>query len=318
MGTLRELESENKTVHMYLASSGIIDLFIYDTLKQSCQATLESIIEVKTITQFHDMLDVINMSPFAADKWLVIIHYKAVKVLLKKWVAVFDSPTTRFLIKVKNYKEFKEFKELYPEVNDLYLSLIRHNEVMYLLKPYSGISEKLIDFVAKSYSREPEKIFELRKELQSGLEVPDRKAIVKLLGVSAGSINYFALQLLKDPPTTERGMLITYRHRVKTAYELGQAYNISTFRNFLLSAVKDIITIKELYLNGVIYDRIKNIPDCFDEQKLSRYNYYLDTINHIPMSRVMKLFISLKQCGVWRSQLDMVRFLYTYYGGIEQ
>lgn len=303
---------------MSMATSGIVDLYIYDKLKEVCKASLDSVIEVKSVSQFNNMSDVINMSPFIADRWLVIIDYKSVASVLEKKKGVLNVPTACFLIRVKNYKEFKKVKEMLPNVNDLYLTLIRSNEVSYLLKPFNGISESLIDFVAKSYSREPEKVFELRKELQMGLEVKDRRSIIKLLGASSGSINYFALQLLKEHPTTERGIKTIYRNRVRSAYDLCQAYGISTFRNYLLTAIRDIIAIKEMFLSGEIYNKINNVPDCFDEKRLSKYNFYLDTIKEIPYSRMMNLLVSLKKCGVWRTQIDMIQFLYYYYGGVNQ
>lgn len=315
MGTLRDLENSNKNVHMYLSKSSSIDLYIYDTLKAMCKASLDDIVEVKSNNNFNHMLEILNMDPFMADKWLITITYSSVKALLKKRVGILESKNACFLVKVKNYGEFKEFKDLYPNVNDLYLSVIRHNDVMFLLKPYN-ISESLIDFVAKSYSREPEKVFNLYRELVSGGEFNSRKSIVDVLGASTGSVNYFALQLLRDPPTTERGLKTTYRNRIKTAHDLASAYGLQTFKNFLTASVKDIIAVKDMYIAGDIYDKIKDVPDCYDAPRLSRYNPFLDTINQIPYARVMKLYITLKQGGIWRSHTDLLQFLYEYYGGV--
>lgn len=315
MGALKDLHNPEKTVHMCISNSGIIDIYVHDSLKSVCSATLDEIIDVNTKGDFSKMLQIVSMQPFSSNKWFVILTYSAVKSLLEKHKGIFDLDYVCFLVKVKNYREYKQFKEFYGNVNDLYLALIRYNDVKFLLEPYS-IPSSVIDFVAKSYSREPEKVFTLYTELKHGLVIETKKEVVKMLGASTGSVNNFAFQLLKEYPTTERGLKTVYKNRIKTASELSQAYGLATFRNFLMASVKDILTIKELYISGCIYDRIKNIPDVFNESKLSKYNYYLDTINRIPYDRVARLWLLLKKQGVWRSPLDLFQFMYTYYGGV--
>lgn len=316
MGSLRELSDENKNVHMLITNSGIIDLYVYDILKKRCSATLESVIEVESKGQFKDLLDLVNVQPYMADKWLFRLNYSKLKSSVSKNVGIFKSESSCFLISVKNYKDYKEFKELYPQVNDMYLSIIRKAEVFQLLYGYS-LSEKLIEFVAKSYSREPEKVFILKQALDNGMKISDRKGIVQVCGTSSGSIAHLAMQLLKDFPETEKGLTTVYRNRVKTIYELSQAYSLSSIKNFLTASVKDILDIKDLYMNGVIYNAIRDLPECYDEKKLSRYNFYLQSIIELPYVRVMNLYICLKESRAWRSSLDMLEFMYNYYGGVK-
>lgn len=315
MGALKDLSNPEKNVHMCMSNSGLIDIYVHDTLKELCGTTAEEIIEVNTKADFGKMLQLINMRPFSSDKWFVIMEYGKVKSPLQKAKGILESSYVCFLIKVKNYREFKEFKEFYEGVNDLYLALIRQKDVRFLLEPYE-IGDSVIDFVAKSYSREPEKVFTLYNELKNGLIVENKREVVKLLGASAGSITSFVFQLLKEYPKTERGLKTVYKNRIKTANELSQAYGLATFRNFIMSAVRDILTIKDLYISGTIYDRIRGLPEGFDEGKLAKYNYYLDVINSIPYARVMRLWVLLKRQGVWRSPLDMFQFMYSYYGGV--
>lgn len=316
MGSLKELHNEDCNVHMCMSTSGVIDIYVHDTLKNKCSATLEEIIDVNTKGDFPKMLQTISMQPFTMGKWFVIMTYSAVKSQLEAHKGILDSENACFLFKVKNYREYKSFKELYEKVNDLYMTVIRYKDVKFLLEPYE-IPESVIDFVAKSYSREPEKVFTLYTELKNGLVIENKREVVKILGASSGSINHFALKLLEEyNPTSERGLRTVYKNRIKTASELSQAYGLATFRNFLMASVKDIMTVKELYISGCIYDRIKGIPEVFNENKLSRYNYYLDTINRIPYERVARLWILLKKQGIWQSPLDLFQFMYEYYGGI--
>lgn len=324
MGTLRELTSNQKNVHMLITDSNIIELYVYDTLKKVCGASSDSIVEVNNSKEFSTILDLVNLYPLQADKWLFIINYSKIPKLVEKNKGIFESDSSCFLIKVSRYSDYKAFKEICPKVNDLYLSIIRQNEISYLLYEF-GLSQKLVDFVAKSYSRDPEKVFILRKELASGLKVQTQKDIVNICGTSAGSINYFAILLLADPPKTKRGFEMVYKRRISLAKELIDLYGVSTLRNYLSSTVYDILQIKILYMVGVIYDSIKDLPEItnakgelvYDEKRVSRYNMYLKRIiNEIPYSRILRLNLMLKQ-NRWYKQADMLEFIYNYYGGLE-
>ena len=312
MGTLRELEG-SKNVHMLITSSTAVEMYVYDKLKEQCHASLESVLTVNSKSSFSEMLELVGMQSYLSDKWLFVIEYSKVKASIKANVGIFESEEAEFLIKVNTYRDFKEFKELLPSVNDLYLSFIRRNEVMYLLSKYN-LSQKDIDFVAKSYSREPEKVFLFKKELDNGLVVNSQRDIVKLLGESTGSITSYALALLRDFPTTEKGFKTVCRNRIKTGKDLCEAYGVSSFKNFLTATIKDFIYIKELYMQGTIYNSIRDLPEVFDEKKLSKYNVYLRTlVNDISYSRLISLYSKLRESGRWVRNSDLLMFIYDYY-----
>ena len=312
MGTLRELEG-SKNVHMLITSSTAVEMYVYDKLKEQCHASLESVLTVNSKSSFSEMLELVGMQSYLSDKWLFVIEYSKVKASIKANVGIFESEEAEFLIKVNTYRDFKEFKELLPSVNDLYLSFIRRNEVMYLLSKYN-LSQKDIDFVAKSYAREPEKVFLFKKELDNGLVVNSQRDIVKLLGESTGSITSYALALLRDFPTTEKGFKTVCRNRIKTGKDLCEAYGVSSFKNFLMATIKDFIYIKELYMQGTIYNSIRDLPEVFDEKKLSKYNVYLRTlVNDISYSRLVSLYSKLRESGRWVRNSDLLMFIYDYY-----
>lgn len=312
MGTLRELEG-SKNVHMLITSSTAVEMYVYDKLKEKCHASLESVLTVNSKSSFSEMLELVGMQSYLSDKWLFVIEYSKVKASIKANVGIFESEEAEFLIKVNNYRDFKEFKELLSSVNDLYLTFIRRNEVMYLLSKYN-LSQKDIDFVAKSYSREPEKVFLFKKELDNGLVVNSQRDIVKLLGESTGSITSYALALLRDFPTTEKGFKTVCRNRIKTGKDLCEAYGVSSFKNFLMATIKDFIYIKELYMQGIIYNSIRDLPEVFDEKKLSKYNVYLRTlVNDISYSRLVSLYSKLRESGRWVRNSDLLMFIYDYY-----
>lgn len=326
MGSIRKLNDENINVHILLTSSSLSEMYIYDILKDKCKATRDSIFDVETKSGINNMLELVNVQPFLAEKWLFVLNFSKVKKTIKDNWGIFEVDTAEFLIKVKNYKEYKEAKELLGRlnVNDIYLTYIRRYDVEFLLNKY-GLSQKMLDFVSKSYASDTEQVFVLMKELDNGLQIENRKQIVDICGVSVGSLNYFALSLLKEPPTTVKGQKTVCRNRMKVAVELADTYGYSKMRNFLMACVKDILDVKQLYMIGVIYDKIKDLPDVmveneegekvpvYDEKRLSKYNMFLQSIIDIPYTRIVRLYLMLKKGGRWFKDIDMLNFIYKYY-----
>lgn len=313
MGSLNDLNNEEKRVHLLLTSSNLAEIYVYDTLKGRCGATLESVIEVNNASDFKGMLELVNIQPNLAINWLFVIKYSKVKSQLKKYKGIFSSDTSVFLIKVDNYKDFKEAKEIYSLVNDLYLESIKKNDVMDLLRGYK-LSPVVKEFVASSYYRDPEKVFTLYNELKNGAIIENSKDVVKLCGESMGSIQRFTLQLLEDSPKTEMFLKRSYKKRVNTLYDLCNAFSARTAYNYIKSSVKDILYIKILYLEGKIYDSIRDLPECFDEKKLVKYNYRLrDITQNISYDRILYLYNMLNNCGKWYNNQDGIAFLYSYY-----
>ena len=101
--------------------------------------------------------------------------------MLKTNKGIFESPNICYVIKVDRYKDFKEFKNGIGSCNDLYLSYLHREDIMYLLSGFS-ISEKLMNFICGSYSRDVDKVFELREHLLGGVEISTQRDVVNLVG----------------------------------------------------------------------------------------------------------------------------------------
>lgn len=322
MGSIRKLEGDIH-VHLLLTGSSLSEMYVYDILKKKCGANTESIYRVETKGDFNNMLDLLGVQPFLADRWLFVVNYSRVKALLKGKAGIFREETAEFLIKVKNYKEYKEAKKLLGMVNDIYLTSIRPYDVEYLLSGYN-LPKKLLDFISKSYYSDPEQVFILKKELDGGTVIAERRQIVDICGVSTGSLNSYAMSLLKEV-ATEKGRKTVCKNRIKTGLELADVYGFNKMRNFLLACVKDILDIKQLYLAGVIYDSVRDLPEIevemkdgskapvFDEKRLSRYGFYYKSIIETPYARILRLYLLLKKQGKWYKDIDMMNFIYQYY-----
>ena len=161
---LKDLKDTNKNVHLLYSPSSMCEMYVYDTLKGLYEANLDSIYTINSKSTFNSMLELINIQSYVSLKWIFVLEYAKVKSLIKKYVHLLSAPTSCFLFKVKSYAEFKEFKEVYPKCNDMYLSILRKNDILFLLDGYA-LSPKLVDFVASSYRRDPEKVFILKEKL---------------------------------------------------------------------------------------------------------------------------------------------------------
>lgn len=320
---LKDLSNPEISIHLVLSNSGKASVFIHDALKNTYKATLDSMYEIKTAKEFSLVSEMSAIQPYLADKWIFEINFPKVKNTLGKQLGVLESTTSCFCFFVNNYREFREAKELLSKngmkVNDLYIPIIRKSDVYYLLKDYE-LSEKVIDFIATSYARDPENIFELREYLAGGYEVNTQRDVVKLVGASSGSINSFIMLLFSKPPETERGLKMVFKRRIQMGVDLCNAYGVSTFRNFLNASVYDILQIKILYLQGKIYDRVgRDLPNGFDEARLGKYSFYLSRIkNEISYDSITRLYCMLQepQNVKWVSVQNMIEFIYQYYGGV--
>lgn len=318
MGSLKDLSSVSINKHLLLSTSGKIDIYVHDTLKKTYNASIDSIYKIESKQDYNSMLELVSIQPYLSDKWVFEIDYKKVKKFIFNKIGIFESETSCFCFLVQNYREFKEVKKELKECNDLYLPIIRRADSMFMMEGLE-VSEKIKSFVATSYSRDPECVFTFCENIRNGMEVNSQKDVVKMLGASSGSVVNFAMLLLADPPTTERGLKMVYRKRVQLGHDLCNAYGCSSFRNFLSSTIYDLLQIKILYLQGVIYDKVKGIPEQFDEKKLSKYSFQLDrVINNVSYEKLAKLYCMLqeKDNKVWYTPNNMVEFIYKYYGGV--
>lgn len=313
MGSLTAIKDFGTNTHLLFTSSSLADMYVYDSLRELCGGNSESVIDVDSKASFLNMLDLVNLQPLQAIRWLFVLKYKPLKGLFKKYADVFTSTSSScFLIRVESYKDFKECKEVLKSVNDIYLASIRQRDVQYLLSGYK-ISPKVVDFVAKTYSKEPEKIFMLRQKLMEGIEVDRPRQVVAICGEYAGSIARFAISLLNNHPNTALGLKKVYSNRIKTYHELIEAFGVRSTYNFLVATVKDLLDIKILYMNGVIYDSIRELPEGYDEKRLSKYSGQLRTITQTLLyDEIIWMYMQLVRAR-WVSQNDGILFIYKYY-----
>lgn len=315
MGSFRSLADVGTTRHLMMSSSSMASIFAHDTLRRVHNTTIDCVYTVNSRKEFSNMVELSIMQPYTSDKWLFEIEYAKVRGLVKQNKGIFDSDTSCFMFIVDKYTDYKEVKELLGNINDIYTPFIRKDDVYFLFKGLE-LSDKVLSFVATSYSREPEKIFDLRDKMIQGTEVNTQRDVVKLIGASAGNINSFIMMLLSGKVNTAKGLKKVIRTRIQVGKDLCEAYGVKTFRNFLSSSLYDMIQIKMLYIHGDVYNDLRVLPDGFDEKKLSKYKYYFERIkSEFSYNDLVYLYSKLQEPEnrVWRNESDMVRFIYSLY-----
>ena len=318
---LQDLDSKNANPNVVILQtpSTQLSIFLYDKLKLKFHCNSDSIINVETKSDVKKVRDVLTTTPPFGDKWLINVNLDRVndKDLVK---AVHDSITCLFFCTCSKYKIFKQFKDSVKDVNglyDYYITYIRRPDLLYLydaLVPEDNkLNKQLFDYVAQSYSSDIDAVFDLFLALNKGDKFESRKDIAELCGLGNNSVESFLLSLMKPASNTEKGINTVIKNRAKMGADLGATIGWSSFYNFFNSSLDCFIQLKVLTISGVVYKQVRDLPEAYDEQKLSKYNKYLWRLKEVPLSRFLRMKQFLLDGGRWNKPADFLQFLYCYY-----
>ena len=319
---LEALTDKEINVHTVMLDSGKLDMFIYNTLKKSTGGNKDTIIYVNKKSDIEEMSDLALVMPMQADQWLFIINYDKVKRHRRKIIELIKKKniSSKYLVSFSKYVDFKKFNEdLGSIVNSMYLKNLNLTDVRFLFRKYR-FDKDLFQFIFYSYRSEVEKMMSLLSFLETGHLIKSRKDVTDLVGVSTGSVQHFIFQLLGKKPLSEKSQKTVLKNRVNTLTELSKVYGVRSLKGILTNSVKDILDIKSLYLNGVIYKTIDNIPEGYVATRLLKYKPFYAKILDISYMRILDLYLLLYNERSWNSEVEMYQFIYTYYRnlGIEE
>lgn len=299
-----------KSVIILSTNSSLTEIYVYDAIKYKANASKQGVIEVKDKKSFNDMMEKIAFEPMMADKWVFQIKYKSVKGSFEKNKRVFEKcDTAYFLVECEKYPDYLKAKRGIS-CTEIYVHQIRGLDRNFLFGGY--LSEALQSFVSKGYGAE--KCFELYNYLRDGNPAPKTKSEVQeILGVSESSTRDFVFSLLRDYKGTERSKRIQIRNKSRDMSFLLSQNSVRSLYNFISYDLMSIIQIKQLYINGDLYDSVTSkLPEGYDYNRLSRYNRYFDNIIEIPVERILYTLRVLKESFWWKEE-DAFAFIYRYY-----
>lgn len=321
MSSLKDLDTFGEAVQVVLLQTpaDALRLFIQDKLKDTFNCDSNSIIKVENKKGLSEIGGLLEVYPFLAKKWLFIIELDKVGNLAEVSKLIDRNVTGVFLCVSERYGTFKRFKEFNKDTNgfvDLYLSSLRFNDMTYLYDYFvpeeNRLSSKLYSYVANSYSNDITAVFDLFRELSQGTKFESTSDITSVCGIGGNTIEYFIMSLLKDAPKTEKGIKSTIKNRVKLGYDLSEVYSWDKLWAYSNNCIKSFSDIKMLVISGEVYKSIRQLPQGYDEKKLSRYGRYIYKLKDIPYSRVLRLRYMLGDTR-WQSEIDFLDFVYKYY-----
>lgn len=312
---LARLKDEEVNYHAAIVDSGKLELYLEDTLREVCGAKSSSVFYIDSKEGVDQLKDHGLVFPYEAKQWLFIVRYDKVKryrqTLLKIVKARFDSSKILFLF--EKYIDFKKFSDdVGSSLNSMYLKNLNRQDVVALFDDVS-IPRDLLLFTYQSYRTEPEKVMQVREHLLNKGTFSSRAEITKLIGISAGSAEQFVFQLLGTIPKNEKSQVRMIKNRLQVLEELAKVYGYGKLRAILQATTKDVLDIKTLYLTGVFYDKLGQVPEGYDSKRLSRYKFRYSNIIQISYTRILDLYLLLYNSPRWSTSLDSSRFLYTYY-----
>ena len=300
-----------KSIIVLSTDSSLAELYVYDALKYLANSSKQAVIQVKDKKSFDLMLEKLSFDPMMADKWVFEIEFSSVKSAFLKNKKAFETVDNAFfLVKCTKYPDFLKAKD---EISctALYLHRLSYIDCDFLFSGY--LSKDLQRYICNNYG--VERCIELFNYFQDGgKRLESRKEIQELLGTGESSTKEFVISLLKDYKGSQRSIRTQIRNKSKDLEFLLGFVGSRSLQNFMVSDIKNMIEIKQLYLEGIFYDKIKKVgvPESYDVEKLMKYQSFFDELVEIPLKRFLFLLKSLK-VGYWGSNEDAFNFLYRYY-----
>lgn len=310
---------DRTSVVLIQTPSDVLKMFLQDKIKAQLNSTQESVLVVDNKKTLKEAQNLSGMIPFDAKKWLFLVNLDKVGVNADLREFVYNNSTGLLFCTTDKYSNYKKFKDMCKAIDnmiDLYITFLKRMDFFYLyyaLVPQDNqLPKALSEFILKGYANDINTVMNLLMELNRGTKFESKKSIVDYCGQSGNTVDNLLFSLLGMHFKTERGIKNVIGNRLKSGYELAQSIGWHNLRTYLYSALNAVMDIKGLYIEGTIYKRIENLPDNFNEKKLSRYQRFLWKIKEVPFSDMVRLRVALYECGDWSDESDYLRFLYRY------
>lgn len=314
-------------VLIFQTSSTKINIFVTDKLKKLFGSNQDTMRDLADKKDMKVIKEIYNVDPYLSDRWLVTVQLGKFGGKYKELIDLIINSTTVFFICIaESYRVFKGFKEALnkfrvQQVCDLYLTYLKSSDFHYLYRELvpetNRMPNAIADYVCQSYGADIDAVLDLFNVLQEGTPVTTRRDVSDICGIGGNSVDSFIFSLIKNPPTSAKGAMTVIKNRLQAGDDLAQVYGYTSFYNQLSACVKQLVDIKMLVLSGVVYKRITEVPNGYDEKKLPRYQKYIWRLRDIPLSRLLRLKIFLGTTA-WKSGVDLMQSIYGYYKDIIQ
>ena len=312
-----DIKGNIPTVLLLQTPSTQLSIFLEDKMKAKLHINSEAILTIENKSDYKKVREVLGITPPFSEKWFIKLnidklHDKDIINIIK------ESNTCFFFCTCSRYATYVDFKDKLKNVKvaDFYINYLRKPDFVYLYDALTlsdnKLDNKMFNYVIQSYSGDVDAVLELFIRMNHGERFTSRKEIAEVCGVGGNSIESFLFTLFSPISGSEKGLRTTLKNRVVAGVDLGNTLGWDKFYNFFISSIERFCEIKMLLISGAVYKTIRNLPNTFDETKLSRYQKYMWRLKEIPMSK----FIEVRECigdKQWKSGADFINFIYKYY-----
>lgn len=317
---ISDLDNDNlvPSIVVVQTPSTKLQMFLEDKIKRRYGINKDAIIPIETKKDIKKVQEVVGIVPLNSARWFVSVDLSKIydKELIK---CIKDSTTCVFFCNCDKYVTFKKFKEDVGKEQgycDFYINYLRRPDFIYLYDAFvhsdNKIQKQLLDYIIQSYSGDIEALMDLFIALSHGKVFTNRKDVAEVCGIGGLSTESFIFSIIKPLSGSAKGLKTVMKNKLQAGLELGEALGWKSFYNFLRKNIQSFCELKELMISGVVYKSVRNLPECYDEKTLSRYQKYLWRLKEIPMSRLLRLRQAMGKV-VWTSQTDFLNFVYKYY-----
>lgn len=107
---------------------------------------------------------------------------------------------------------------------------------------------------------------------------------------------------------------VLFKNVVKLLNDLSSSYNYQSIRRFMLHSLDGFIDMKQLQIMG-IYGRVnKDIPDTYDQARLTRLKRFERVIlNHVSLSQLLNLKLALLKYRDFNTQVSLLQSISEYF-----
>lgn len=322
---LNDIYKRNTNVDVYITyvkSSEYLDMVLrmvsgrYHVLKNEV-IFLDNINE---IVKYKSLIDTVSLF---SDKYLFFIENNG--VLPKKEVIdiLATSTSYKIVMGVTNYGVFDRIRkyDLFNQrvkVDYLYSSRLATDEFDLLYAYATGVRGsttlplELQKKVKLGYLQEVSAVFSLFGYLKEGYDIKTSDDLVRLIGLGNLSVDSIVYTLLTTAAGTERGIKMFKAKVTPKLHELMKRLSPSTIQIQMLECLKAAYDVKVLCMRGYLLPGVttkaKDLQG-YDNPKLSYFERRRDSLQLIPISRIINVLTLLDNEVRWDNEYQVLGFI---------
>lgn len=294
--------------------------YIIDKLRNKLGVNREYCVRVSTEKELKTTRSNALVSPIEGKRWLVIIDMDklGIETFRKEARRVNDNSftlliTTKYGVfnKMRVDRDFGKQTYFVP----MYFGAFAKDDITYISAGYD-LTPELVSFLEKNYRRDVNKVMYLFNLLSHGTTISSTSQIIDLIGTGGLTPTFLVIDLLRTEPGSKVGMTKVRKRLIQNLEDMARKVPYHTIYQQMYQTLLGIVDIKAMNLNGEYMGLNKDIPEGFNEVRVSRLKRYMWMIHDIPIKRVLYLLSLFKQGKRYgkAAELDCLNIIFEYLG----